>query len=429
MQLLSALVILTVLAGTGSALSCYGGLNGDPPMCSNCTGSCTAGIGCKCSTSSAFCLPNPHTCSMNSTACCLSNLSWHPDLGCCVEEAFCSPMCLPDETCTYVNSTPTCKYNSTLYQSLHLGINNVSTSVTCGGNNMTVSVSKNLLEYLHYNPSASSLSDGNCTGAFEDILNGQKVYSLAVSNANKVCGNTMTKTSTQVTYTNTLHIPPNSDKGIVTVSIVSLQFSCTYNLTMQTALLTVIKPVMSSGNLNFGGAGDAASTTIAAYVNPTYTQPLEQSQQQDLPLGSTLYFGMSSQFPDTAFVLRVERCFATPYNDAQSPLKAELIQGGCPTGDGPYIKVEENGVSKEVRFSIASFAFNGFDVVYIFCNARLCSKASEKCSECSSSRSEVETTQFSMGPFQFTGLEENASSHTALSSVLILGSLLCLWIL
>ncbi|KAM4608061.1 uromodulin-like [Discoglossus pictus] len=431
MWILSTVVILTILGGSESAPSCYAGINGDPPICSACSGNCSAGSGCTCTTLSSFCLPDSGSCSMNSSECCLSNLYWHPDLGCCAEEPYCSPQCLPDEVCSTMNSSIVCTANKTLYQNQKLGVSNVSTNVTCQGSNMTVSVSKNLLEFLHYKPSASSLSQSNCTGAIESILNGQRVYSLTVQNIEGICGNTMMKSSTHVTYINTLHIPPNSDRGVVTVSNLTLQFSCSYNLTMQTALLTVFKPVMSSGNLNVGNTGTEAPTTIAAYLNPSYTEPLQQQSQQQLSVGSTLYFGMSSQFPDTAFVLRVERCFATPFNDAQSSIVEELIQGGCPTSTGSLIKVEENGISKEVRFSLTSFAFQGYDSVYIFCNARLCNKASENCSKCTSSRAETEDIkQFSLGPFSFeTVIDENSGSHTVMSSVMLLGNMLAIWIL
>lgn len=84
----------------------------------------------------------------------------------------------------------------------------------------------------------------------------------------------------------------------------------------------------STSNLNSGGTGGDATTTLAAYVSPSYTEPLQQSQQQELAVGSTLYFGMNTQFPDPAFVLRVEQCFATPTSDGTGSLKIPLIQGG-----------------------------------------------------------------------------------------------------
>ncbi|XP_075054214.1 uromodulin-like [Mixophyes fleayi] len=429
--LLGSIMQLAALGIAGSTPSCYAGINGDPAFCSTCSGSCTAMTGCTCSTSLASCLPDQHTCILNSTACCLPSLSWYPDLACCVEEPYCTPACLADEACQYVNRIPVCAANTTFYQTLGLTAYNVSNVVTCRGSNMTVSVGKNLLEVLHYNPSASTLSEHNCTGATVSTLDGQRVYSLTVHISVGTCGNIMTKNATHVTYTNTINIPGNNMNGIVTAGNISLQFSCTYNITMQTVLSTVIKPVMSTENLNSGGTGGDALTTLAAYVNPSYTVPLQQSQQQELVVGSTLYFGMNTLFPDPAFVLRVDQAFATPTSDGTGSLKIQLIQGGCSTDNGPNIQVIENGVSKEVRFSITSFAFRGYDTVYIFCDARLCNTASESCSACSSTREVSEgAVQFSLGPLSFQDNLADSSGHrTGLSFTLLVGSLMSLWIL
>ncbi|KAG8588770.1 hypothetical protein GDO81_006096 [Engystomops pustulosus] len=342
-------------------------------------------------------------------------------------EGTCIPDCLADEVC---NNSSVCEANKTYYASSGLTLYNTSSTVTCKGSNMTMSVGKNLLEFLNYNPSASTLSQYNCTGAQLDILGGQRVYSLIVQTTNGICGNTMTTNSTHVTFANIINIPGKNTNGIVAAGNISIQFSCSYNITMQTSLYTVIKPVMTTQNLNSGGIAGDTGTTLAAYTSPTYTQPMQQTQQQDLPIGSTLYFGMSTQFFDPAFVLRVDQCFATPTVDGTGSIKVTLIQGGCSTSNGPYIQVVENGVSKEVRFSITSFAFQGFDSVYIFCDARLCNNASGSCSKCSSSRdASLDSTQFTLGPFTFLdNTEYSSSSRTGFSVTLLFGSLLCLWI-
>ncbi|XP_063813287.1 uromodulin-like [Pseudophryne corroboree] len=409
------------------------GINGTPPFCSTCSGTCTANSGCTCATTLASCLPDSQTCLLNSTACCLSGLSWYPPLACCIEEPYCTPACLSDEVCQYANSTAVCAANTTFYQTLDLSVQNLSAIVTCKGSNMTVSVNKNLLEALHYNPAASTLSQYTCTGAVVSTLEGQRVYSLTVQSSYGTCGNTMTKNATHVKYTNTLNIPGNISNGIITVSNISAQFSCTYNITMETSLYTVFNPVLSTQNLNTGSTAGEAATTLAAYVSPTYTDPLVESQMQNVAVGSTLYFGMSTTFADPAFVLRVEQCFSTPTSDGSGSVKIQLLQGGCSSTSGPSIQVVENGDSKEVRFSVTTFAFRGFSNVYIFCDARLCNTASEKCSSCSSSRDISEgTAQFTLGPFIFTALDytdNSAISHGGLSFTLLLGSLLSLWIL
>ncbi|KAM3936081.1 uromodulin-like [Leptodactylus fuscus] len=339
-------------------------------------------------------------------------------------EAYCTPTCLADEIC---NNSSVCAANTTYYQSLGLNVNNVSAAVTCKGANMTISVGKNLLETLRYNPSASTLSQSNCTGAVLDILQGQRVYSLTVQTKDGVCGNTITKNSTHVTFANSILIPGQNSNGIIAAGNISIQFFCAYNITMQTSLYIAYKPVMTTQTLNSGNSGGDGTTTLAAYTSPTYTVPLEQSQQQELPVGSSLYFGMTTQFPDPAFVLRIDQCYATPTSDGSGSIRVQLIQGGCPTGNGPNIQVVENGVSKEVRFSVSSFSFQGYGSVYIFCDARLCNAASGSCSKCASAREvSQDTTQFSLGPFTVQDIDYSAGSQMGLSGSLLVGSLMCL---
>uniref|UniRef100_A0A8C5P9L2 ZP domain-containing protein n=1 Tax=Leptobrachium leishanense TaxID=445787 RepID=A0A8C5P9L2_9ANUR len=387
MWLLGSLVLLAKLELIGCSSSCYVSIDGSPIMCSSCGGSCTAVSGCQCANQTS-CLPENGTCGLNSPACCLPGFSWNPNIVCCVD------------------------------------LNNLTSFVTCNRGIMTVSVNKNLLEFLQYTPINATLSDPSCTGANVSIVNGKRVYSVTVPGRAGTCGNIMSKSTSQVTYTNTLVITKYSSIGILSTRKISAQFSCTYNLTMDVALSTVIKPVMSSQILATGGSGAEAITTIAAYDSSSYTQPIMQTNQEQLTIGSTLYFGMFTLFPDPVFVLRVETCYSTPTSDGSGSIKVMLIQGGCPTSDGPYIKVEENGQSKEVRFSVVMFAFSGYETVYIFCETRLCNTASSSCNGCLTSREDISGLEtFSLGPFAYIDAV-NSCSHIAFSVAVLLGSLL-----
>ncbi|XP_073525239.1 pancreatic secretory granule membrane major glycoprotein GP2-like [Phyllobates terribilis] len=331
-------------------------------------------------------------------------------------EPYCTPACFADEECIYVNSSAACVANTTYYQSLSLSVYNVSSMIDCKGANMTVSVGKNLLETLHYNPSALTLSQYNCTGAVVNTLQEKRVYSFTVQTKDGLCGNAMTKNVTHITFANTVNIPGQISNGVITAGNLSMPFSCTYNLTMETALYTVLKPVMTTQNLNTGGIEGNAGTTLAAYLSSSFTQPLQQSDQENIAIGSTLYFGMTTQFQDPDFVLRIDQCFAAPTSDGSGPIKVQLIQGGCAVENGPYTQVVENGISKEVRFSITAFSFQGYTTVYLFCDARLCHTAGDSCSKCSSSReASLEAVRFGLGPFTYQDtIDYSASSKNGL---------------
>ncbi|XP_040193649.1 pancreatic secretory granule membrane major glycoprotein GP2-like [Rana temporaria] len=428
MLFLGFVTLLAALGIAGSTPSCYTVVNGSPPLCSSCSGTCVQISGCTCSNTSS-CVPDAG-CTLNSSSCCPANLSWNPNLNCCTADPYCSPTCLADEVCLYVNQTAVCAANATYYTSQGLNVYNVSYSVKCESSNMTISVGKNLLEVLGYKPSASTLLQSNCSGAVESILNGQRVYSLTVQNGVGICGNNMVKNTTTVSYTNAINVLPNTDNGLLTVSNLNIAFTCSYNISMWTSLFTVFKPVVSTQNLNSGGSSSSALTSMAAYTNPSYSVPVQESQQENMPIGSTLYFGMSTQFPDPIFVLRIEQCFATPTPDGSGAIKVQLIQGGCTTGQ-VGVQLIGNGNSSEVRFSISSFSFKNYDSVYIFCNARLCNKGSGTCASCGSSRDVSEDIQqFSLGPFSFVDTEDSSAvSHKGLSLTILMASLLTTWIL
>ncbi|OCT94471.1 hypothetical protein XELAEV_18012143mg [Xenopus laevis] len=362
---------------------------------------------------------------MNSSACCLPDLSWQPQLACCTVDPYCLSSCLSDEVCKYVNHRPTCSANETFYRSRNYKLTNITRIIECRASNMTMSVGKNLLEFLNYKPSASSLLQPNCTKAVEDIVQGQRVYSFTAPCKIDKCVNTIEKNTSHVTFRNTLLIPASSDSGIVTVNDLSLDFSCTYALNLQSSLLTVFKPVMSSANLNTGNSESKAETTIAAYINPSYTEPLQQEDQQQLSMGSTIYFGVSTNFYDSDFVLRVETCFASPTDDSTSPTKVMLLENGCSSDLGQYIQVFDNGKTKEVRFSLVSFAIQGYDTIYIFCGARLCLNSTGTCSGCLKTRAVIEdTVQLGLGPFSFIGDSSSSGSSTVMSVAFLAASML-----
>ncbi|XP_078539566.1 uromodulin-like [Lissotriton helveticus] len=244
---------------------------------------------------------------------------------------------------------------------------------------MVVSVGKCLTKMLHMDPQNATLADAHCTGASISLLNGIYVYDIAALARIAYCGNVMELNATHVTYSNVLHIPPlKYASGIIAGNQVEFPFSCTYFLDIKTSLDTVLRPMASTIGLSTGGSG-LASTTIAAYSNPSYTSPIP-SGQEDMSIGSTIYFGMTTEVGDAdVFVLRVDTCYATPTQDPNSAIKVSLIENGCPANGDVSIRVVSNGESLQVRFSIAVFAFKSTSTAYIYCSARLCLKASMQC--------------------------------------------------
>ncbi|XP_078538818.1 uromodulin-like [Lissotriton helveticus] len=339
-------------------------------------------------------------------------------------ELACVPECATDEICQNV----TCQCNSTMYKnSTYLDIHPI---VKCLSGKMVVSVGKCLTNTLHIDPQNTTLADANCTGASNiTLLNGIFLYDITAIARTAYCGNVMKLNTTHVTYSNMLHIPPlKYASGVIAGNKVEFPFSCTYLLDIKTSLDTVLKPLASTIGLSTGGSG-LASTTMAAYSNPSYTSPIT-SGQEDMSIGSTIYFGMTTEVGDAdVFVLRVDTCYATPTQDPNSAIKVSLIENGCPANGDVSIQVVSNGESLQVRFSISVFIFKSTSSAYIYCSARLCVKASQQCTGCrpnNSSRSDNVGTPsssiFGVGPLYFQDLNDSSSSSQTAVAWTVLGS-------
>ncbi|XP_069478859.1 uromodulin-like [Ambystoma mexicanum] len=346
------------------------------------------------------------------------------------EQQTCNPTCASDEVCTTVSNSTACACNTTTYANSTYA--DLVPNVNCGAAQMVVSVGKCLTQKLHNAPQNMFLADANCTGANTSVVNGINMYSIQNEPKTNACGNVATVNATHVTYSNMVHIPPyKTASGLTLGRQVDFAFACTYKLTMQTSLATVLRPIANTVGLSTGGTG-TASTIMAAYSNPSYTSPI-QTGGQSMSIGSTIYFGMSTQFADAdVFVLRVDTCYATPTEDPNSSTREYLIQNGCPANGNVHTAVVSNGETLEVRFSVESFAFESTSSAYIYCSARLCYKAQGQCAGCqpTSARSEnsvLASATFGLGPFYFQDSDVSGSNpQTAVFGCVLGGGLLAL---
>ncbi|XP_073474112.1 pancreatic secretory granule membrane major glycoprotein GP2-like [Aquarana catesbeiana] len=209
------------------------------------------------------------------------------------------------------------------------------------------------------------------------------MYSVQVLAAIGWCGNIATVGSSDIYFTNNLHIEAYSGP-LITKNPISFNFSCVFNRTMQTSLNFFLNPISSTITIPSENGISSYTVTLAAYSDETCTLPLQGSDT--LIVGSILYLGIFS--PDLngdAFTLRAEKCFATPTNDSNSNLNVILVDGGCAAAGSVSTTVLENGKSTEARIEISSFLFQGYSDIFIFCSVTICNK-SEDCTKCNPAR-------------------------------------------
>nr|XP_033819400.1 uromodulin-like [Geotrypetes seraphini] len=282
--------------------------------------------------------------------------------------------CTADEECKLVNGTSGC-YCKNDYGSYDM--ENLHPILKCGTNEMKVSFPMCQLENLVRNPKSIRLRDSSCVGFRE--RNYTNLFSLVTSILGRQCGTESDKNKTHVTYTNIAYLPPRMNTFIARDKEVKISFSCTYPLDMKLSLETALRPVMSAVNISVGGTGQFQAR-MALYKDQNYISPYEGSEVK-LSTKAILYVGAILEGGDTSqFVLVLRNCYATPTRNSTDPMKYLIIKNSCPNKQDPTIRVAENGVSVQGRFSIQLFKFVGdYDLVYLHCEIRLCNTKAASC--------------------------------------------------
>ncbi|XP_078538813.1 uromodulin-like [Lissotriton helveticus] len=381
-------VLLAALLGEAGAVTCFAG-NSSVPLCAatGCNGGCTFGAGCYCGDGTA-CLTRS-ACDPVHTQCCPVGLFWYSDLSCCSEELNCEPACADDEVCTSNAGIAVCTCNETTY--LHANRSEIVPTVQCESSQMTVSLKKCLLERFKYSiPDMhfTNTSDVFCTGpSFEELVGGERwVKAQAVPQAG-FCGNEMmiNTVDKKLVFSNVLFVPSDTPSGLVISSTLQIGFSCTFNMTMQTSLQTVLHPIIGTVTLPSVNGSGPITVTMAAYMSNAFTDPYTESKE--LTVGTPLYIGISTTFSDAdVFSLRADKCVASPSSSPSEP-GVPLISNGCPVTEDVDVQIIHNGDSLQVMFQIETFAFQDMSAVYMSCDISLCKKATPNTCGCSTSRS------------------------------------------
>ncbi|XP_078542148.1 uromodulin-like [Lissotriton helveticus] len=283
----------------------------------------------------------------------------------------CDPACADNELCRNIAGYAECKCQKNIY--LNASRSDIVPTVQCEASAMTVSLNKCLLERFNYSFTQMHFEDTNCTVTTSLKLEGnERVVQIKAIPRAGWCGNEMVIYDKTVTYSNVLYIPPDDVSGIIISSSLRFNFSCTYNLTMQTSLLTTLHPLPSNVTGQSEDGSGSITATMAAFKSSSFNDSL--TEDDTLTVGTPVYIGISTAFPDgDTFTLRAERCVASP-SLHPGDLSVELISSGCAVTQAMNVQVVENGQSLQVMFEIETFIFKGQPDVYMWCDVSLCPK-------------------------------------------------------
>jgi len=221
------------------------------------------------------------------------------------------------------------------------------------------------------NPFSGNLASRNCSW----VRRHDNVVWYEVEARAGACGNTLMTNHTHVIYSNSLFIYPMSNTSFVIP--VSLPFSCAYPLDTDTSLNVAIRPFLPLAG-GISGSGTRARASMSLFRNSDYSETYPAGQVT-LPVGSTLYVGVSVDELDPSLAAVLEHCYATHSSNPDDPMRNYLIQNKCPT-DQRQVSVVENGSSSKARFSALFFLLQGeYRDVFLHCSLSLCDQRSSSC--------------------------------------------------
>ena len=142
------------------------------------------------------------------------------------------------------------------------------------------------------------------------------------------CNTTRRHTPTAIVYSNTVLEIPVAAKDVVTrVREIEIQFSCFYS---KSGVVSSAGWKLNSKKLVFsdGGKGNFA-LSLNLFRDKKFVSPYKQD---DFPvaveLRKLLFFEVSVTSSDKQLSIIADRCYASPTQDQNSPLKYEFIKNG-----------------------------------------------------------------------------------------------------
>ncbi|XP_078354329.1 pancreatic secretory granule membrane major glycoprotein GP2-like isoform X3 [Oculina patagonica] len=235
--------------------------------------------------------------------------------------------------------------------------------VTCGKDEMNISIPKNLLHGL--DREHLRLTDVNC-GATETSTH------FILHTRLTECHTTSRHTKDFVCYMNKVEeIPVEHHQIITRVREVEIPFSCYYS---NMGVVSAVGLEVKSKKIIFSKKG-YGEFVLEMKIFPN-NQFIGDYKKKDfpvyVPLRKILFVEVSVDTEDSRLKILAEECFATPDPDPnKAGLKYTFIEDGCATDD--TVKFIPAADRRTQRFSLEAFKFLGdHQFVYMHCKVKIC---------------------------------------------------------
>ncbi|XP_068754317.1 ZP domain-containing protein-like [Montipora capricornis] len=247
--------------------------------------------------------------------------------------------------------------------------------VRCNSKNMTIVIPKFLLRGI--DREHLRLLDTRCKAT-------ETSAHFVLSTPLTGCNTTRKNTPSNIVYSNVVLEIPVVDGNVVTrVRELEIEFSCVFS---RGGIAFAVGWKPNNRKLMFSDEGKG-NFTMSLNMFPD-KRFVRSYMKDDFPvavrLRKLLFFEVSVTSSDKQLSIKADRCFATPSQDQNNPLKYEFIAKGCPNDS--TVKFHPAHSLSAQRFSLEAFKFIAdHPFVFIHCHVILCnatdpsSKCAKKC--------------------------------------------------
>ncbi|XP_041834102.1 uromodulin-like 1 [Melanotaenia boesemani] len=222
------------------------------------------------------------------------------------------------------------------------------------------------------------LNDGRC-----NVNESEGLYYFHTSRKSSECGTEKQVNKTHIMLHNILAVSLTKEETISRRDL-KVVWRCIYprHYARNAQVIADMKWVSSIFLVEFNSSL-LLGLTMTLYKDESYTH--SYSQKVDLGFEDTLFFQVALQ-TNSSFVsdvlLQVESCWATESIDPHDPIKALLLEEGCPA-DNTFHWLSVNGLEQRSRFSIQMFMMPKGLPLFFHCLANICEHDEDCTKNCS----------------------------------------------
>ncbi|KAG9463199.1 hypothetical protein GDO78_022214 [Eleutherodactylus coqui] len=215
------------------------------------------------------------------------------------------------------------------------------------------------------------LNDAECRGREDDDY-----YIFSIQTNFTDCGTIVASDDTHIVFSNTIH---SNSSDVVTRSYINITFACRYPINY------MVQQPKGESRISVNVRTITLSTEDGNFSVSMMLYKDEEFQDMwttvpSLTLDDNIFVRVY-MIPEH-FIIKVDKCWATPTNDPSHPVQYTFIQDSCSLVFlDETLSIIMNGMSAEAMFRIQMFKFVGlaYNNVFLHCSVKICHNTESIC--------------------------------------------------